>query len=68
MQDYMDSFWTEDRLITQHATQMNILDNPDKFPRADLDRVGEELFSVQSAMTARFIGSVKTFRILTGQG
>lgn len=66
MQDYNESFWTEDKLIHQYRCQMNILNNPEKFPKANLEKVGEELFQIQLAMTDRFIGSVKTFNILTG--
>lgn len=53
MTDYTTKFWTEAACLMQHAALRNIIFNPEKFPRADLDAVGDDLEALEFAMLQR---------------
>jgi hypothetical protein len=53
MNDYTTDFWTETMCLQQHSALRNIIDNPDKFPRADLDAVMSDYEALEAAMLVR---------------
>jgi hypothetical protein len=66
MTDYDSDFWTEAVMLRQRAALMNIIHNPAKFPRADMDRVGDDLEALDFAMMRRH-PTVAVLRAITGQ-
>lgn len=64
MDDYDNEFWTEETMLKQQAALRNIIFNPAKFPRANLDRVGDNLEALEFAMLRRF-PSVRVLQAVT---
>jgi hypothetical protein len=68
MEDYSGSFWTEDMLIHNHKSTMNVMMNRDKFPKAAPDaELWKTIEAIESALFIKFSGSTKTMLFLTGR-
>ncbi len=65
MNDYTSEFWTEAMCLKQHAALRNIIDNPEQFPRANLDAVMDDYVALEEAMLSRH-ATVAVFHALTG--
>lgn len=64
MDDYDNEFWTENTMLKQQSVLRNIIFNSEKFPNADLDRVGDNLEALEFAMLRRF-PSIRVLQAIT---
>lgn len=63
--DYSDErFWTEDRCHRQRDALLNIVNNPAKFPKANLDNVWRQIEELEIHMLTAFL-TPRTFRAVT---
>ena len=62
--DYDNEYWTEATMLKQQAVLRNIIFNPEQFPRANLDAIGNNLEELEFAMLRRF-PTVRVLQALT---
>lgn len=65
VEDYSGTFWNEDRLIHNHKCALDVVNNPAKFPNADVEQLDQTMIAIERALLDKFGGSAKAVSYLT---